>query len=426
MEEERRKYSVELTALEKTIKDLADEKLNLKKLLEAAGEASDEGAALGTQLEEVRGVLAEAEKDQDLAYGELSKLKVIVDALEESKVLLKGQIEEITKEKEDLQKTKMELLEKLNKLESECDHKWELESGLERASGEISEMRVELTRMHEECQEKTEELIVEKTKVEELATELSNVSGKEEMLMERLLEAESASTELAGKHEKSKEIHRISEALKQSKEKLEAEREAKVKEKAGTEEKIKIGKKMMEDLVNKLLSQKKVVAKIEEAQLYQVKELDETMAKLDSKVQELRRLKNDQAQQLETAKSFMAEEQSLVASRLAKTSKELGKVAEEKEDLRKQARVVTNPMRCTSVEEIRSLKEASKGLLQLVDRGQGHDDEKSKTWEEQLAAVGIKEHKVANQSSDLRTTWNNRSRRATRVVPPRPPSMSSA
>jgi len=37
-------------------------------------------------------------------------------------------------------------LEKLNKLESECDHKWELESGLERASGEISEMRVELPR----------------------------------------------------------------------------------------------------------------------------------------------------------------------------------------------------------------------------------------------------------------------------------------
>ena len=101
-------------------------------------------------------------------------------------------------------------------MESECDHKWELESGLERASGEISEMRVELTRMHEECQEKTEELIVEKTKVEELATELSNVSGKEEMLMERPQEAESASTELAGKHEKSKEIHRISEALKQA------------------------------------------------------------------------------------------------------------------------------------------------------------------------------------------------------------------
>ena len=98
----------------------------------------------------------------------------------------------------------------------------------------------------------------------------------------------------------------------------------------------------------------------------------------------------------------------------------------QKEDLRKQARVVTNPMRCTYVEEIRSLKETSKDLLQLVDRGQGHDDEKSKTWEEQLAAVGIKEHKVANQSSDLHTAWNNRSRRATRVVSPRPPSMSSA
>merc|ERR1712012_160889 len=117
LEEERKKYSV-------------DEKLNLKKLLEAAGETSDEGGALGTQLEEVRGVLAKDEKDQVLVYGE-PKLKVIVNALEESKILLKGQIKEITKEKEDLQKTKVELLEKLNKLENECDHKWELESGLE-------------------------------------------------------------------------------------------------------------------------------------------------------------------------------------------------------------------------------------------------------------------------------------------------------
>ena len=50
---------------------------------------------------------------------------------------------------------------------------------------------------------------------------------------------------------------------------------------------------------------------------------------------------DDQAKQLEAAKSCMAEEQNLVASRLAETSKELGKVVEEKEELERQMRALT-------------------------------------------------------------------------------------
>ena len=50
-------------------------------------------------------------------FPSLWSLKVIVDALEESKVLLKGQIEEITKEKEDLQKKKETLVEERKALD---------------------------------------------------------------------------------------------------------------------------------------------------------------------------------------------------------------------------------------------------------------------------------------------------------------------
>merc|ERR1719410_3092687 len=62
------------------------------------------------------------------------------------------------------------------------------------------------------------------------------------------------------------------------------------------------------------------------------KELEQNQKEAEAtrqEVQELRRLGDDQAKQLEVAKSCMAEEQSLVASRLAETSKELDKVVEE-------------------------------------------------------------------------------------------------
>merc|ERR1719234_2137259 len=62
LEEERHVHATELEALESKMKELKEEKLKLEKLLEAAGEASDEGAVLGSRLEEVRGVLAEAVK----------------------------------------------------------------------------------------------------------------------------------------------------------------------------------------------------------------------------------------------------------------------------------------------------------------------------------------------------------------------------
>merc|ERR1719447_1542026 len=65
------------------------------------------------------------------------------------------------------------------------------------------------------------------------------------------------------------------------------------------------------------------------------KELEDNQKEAEAtrqEVQELRRLGDDQAKQLEAAKSCMAEEHSLVASRLAETSKELDKRCRSSED----------------------------------------------------------------------------------------------
>merc|ERR1719204_1182883 len=89
------------------------------------------------------------------------------------------------------------------------------------------------------------------------------------------------------------------------------------------------------------------------------KEIEENHKEAEAtrlEVQELRRLGDDQAKQLEAAKSCMAEEQSLVASRLAETSTELGKVVEEKEELERQVRDLTEKVLEKVVEEKEELE----------------------------------------------------------------------
>merc|ERR1719507_2843760 len=117
LDEERQIQATELEAVETKTKELAEEKLKLEKLLEAAGEASDEGAALGSRLEEVRGVLAVVEREKELAVKEVLELKTKVAGLEESKEVFEAQLEEALEEKEELIKVKVELSEKIKLLE---------------------------------------------------------------------------------------------------------------------------------------------------------------------------------------------------------------------------------------------------------------------------------------------------------------------
>merc|ERR1719192_3109773 len=152
VEEERHVQAMELEAEKmkrvelaeeksKLEKLLAEEKLKLEKLLVAAGEASDEGAALGSRLEEISGDLAVAERKKELAETEMLELKIKVTELEESKEELKALIDGALEEKENMVKVKEELLEKLKVLEGDCDQIGEPERNMEKASGEISEMR---------------------------------------------------------------------------------------------------------------------------------------------------------------------------------------------------------------------------------------------------------------------------------------------
>merc|ERR1719507_323477 len=135
LEEERQVQATELEAVETKTKELAEEKLKLEKLLEAAGEASDEGAALGSRLEEVRGVLAVVEREKELAVKEVLELKTKVAGLEESKEVFEAQLEE----KEELMKAK-----------------GKLESDLKKATGEVSEIKESLSKVEEECRKKAE------------------------------------------------------------------------------------------------------------------------------------------------------------------------------------------------------------------------------------------------------------------------------
>merc|ERR1719192_1748571 len=141
LEEERQVQASELEALETKMQVLAEEKLKLEKLLVAAGEASDEGAALGSRLEEISGALAVAEREKELAETEMLELKIKVAELEESKEALKALFDGALEEKENMVKVKEELLEKLKVLEGDCDQIGEPERNMEKASGEISEMR---------------------------------------------------------------------------------------------------------------------------------------------------------------------------------------------------------------------------------------------------------------------------------------------
>merc|ERR1719430_605723 len=109
--------------------------------------------------------------------------------------------------------------------------------------------------MEEECCEKAEELEVEKINEKKLEEELTRVSEKDEELEKRLLEAQSASTELMLKHGELEEAQRTYEMLKESKEVLEAELETKVEELTYRDELIKKGTAMVEDLENRLVAQ---------------------------------------------------------------------------------------------------------------------------------------------------------------------------
>merc|ERR1719495_2141575 len=137
-----------------------------------------------------------------------------------------------------------------------------------------------MIKMVEECREKAEALEVEMRNGEKLEEELRRMSEKEEDLERRLLEAQTASTELMLKHVEFEEAQKTYEMLKKSKEVLEAELAMKVKEVTAREELIKKGTAMVEDLENRVEVQEDLVSKLEEAELIHAKELEAINVKL--------------------------------------------------------------------------------------------------------------------------------------------------
>merc|ERR1719234_2730541 len=123
-----------------------------------------------------------------------------------------------------------------------------LESNLEKASGEVAEMKEGLSKVKEECLEKAEALDIERMKVKELEEKLGRIAKNEQDLENRLLEAQSASTELKLEHGELEEVLRSYEMLKEVKEVLEQELESKIEEVLAREELIKKGTAMVEDL----------------------------------------------------------------------------------------------------------------------------------------------------------------------------------
>merc|ERR1719204_1263339 len=166
----------------------------------------------------------------------------------------------------------------------------------------LEEMKTEMVKLEEHEKVMKETILDLKLELEDKSKSLTKFSNMEEQLLTSQRSASQSLTE-------SRQLQESADRLKVEKMKLEKELEE------------------ARSMRNRL------TIELEENQ----KEAEGTK----QEVQELKRLGDDQAKQLEVAKSCMAEEQNLVASRLAETSKELGKVVEEKEDLERQMRALT-------------------------------------------------------------------------------------